>query len=300
MGWHYVYKGGVMTIDFVVPYVNNKDKKWQESFVKTALRYDHKQVASLHGARYEDDLDTIYYQLQLVHKNMPWINKIFLLVCSKDQIIPSLLPPNCEIVLHEQFIPFKYLPTFNSCTIEMFLWNIPNLSEHFIYANDDMLPIKPLKPSDFYYNGRIKMNFIKETLKYESSQFKHQCYFSYHCVMENNEFPKDIETYYRPQHTFTPMILSHCKECFDKNKEQILSHIRRFRKDEQCNQYIYPIYDREYYGCYHSKIKFYYTDLLENDLMENVEKSEIICVNYAKNKENVTKITCYLENLCKS
>lgn len=288
-----------MKIDFVVPYVNNKDKEWQESFVKTALKYDHKQVASLHGARYEDDLDLIYYQLQLVNKNMPWINKIYLLLSSEKQIIPSLLPPNCVIVLHEQFIPSKYLPTFNSCTIEMFLWNIPNLSEHFIYANDDMIPIKPLKPSDFYYRGLIRMNFEEYKMELGASQFQHQSYYSYHRIVENVDFPNGIETYFRPQHTFTPMILSHCKACFEQNKAHILPYIRRFRNDDQCNQYIYPIYDREYYGAYRSNIPFYYTDLLEDDLMENVEKSTIICVNYAKNKQNVTKITNYLEELCK-
>ena len=38
----------------------------------------------------------------------------------------------------KQFIPNNFLPTFNSCTIEMFIGNIKGLSEYFIYGNDDM------------------------------------------------------------------------------------------------------------------------------------------------------------------
>ena len=47
----------------------------------------------------------------------------------------------------------------------MFLWNIPNLSEYFIYANDDMLPTKGMKPSDFFENGKkIKIKLEKRDL----------------------------------------------------------------------------------------------------------------------------------------
>ena len=55
----------------------------------------------------------------------------------------------------------------------MFLWNIPNLSEYFIYANDDMLPTGALKPSDFFYGNKINIRLIekiahKEFYKYIS------------------------------------------------------------------------------------------------------------------------------------
>ena len=42
----------------------------------------------------------------------------------------------------------EFLPTFNSTTIETMPHYIPNLSEHFIYFNDDMFLIKPTKISD--------------------------------------------------------------------------------------------------------------------------------------------------------
>ncbi len=43
------------------------------------------------------------------------------------------------IITHKDIIPEIYLPTFNSLCIELYLYNIPNLSNNFIYFNDDMI-----------------------------------------------------------------------------------------------------------------------------------------------------------------
>ena len=43
---------------------------------------------------------------------------------------------------HREIIEQEYLPTFNSHVIEANLHKIPNLSEHFIYFNDDVFVAK--------------------------------------------------------------------------------------------------------------------------------------------------------------
>ncbi|MBQ4155961.1 MAG: glycosyltransferase, partial [Clostridia bacterium] len=43
-----------------------------------------------------------------------------------------------KIVNHDQILPKDVLPTFNSVAIETALHRIPDLAEHFLYANDDM------------------------------------------------------------------------------------------------------------------------------------------------------------------
>jgi len=45
---------------------------------------------------------------------------------------------------HEQ------LPTFNSLAIETMLWRIEGLADRFLYFNDDMMPVGPVKPADFF------------------------------------------------------------------------------------------------------------------------------------------------------
>lgn len=288
-------------IDFVVPYVNNKDPLWQKTFLDYAQsRGYYTMFASMRGDRYEDSVGLIYYQLQLVDKFMPWINNIYLILSNKEQIIPSLLPKKVKIVYHNEFIPIKYLPTFNSTTIEMFLWNIKGLSEKFIYANDDMLPLKPLKPSDFYYAGHIKMNWIQSKLGQNPTMYQKQCYNSYKSVIKVTGLVEKLNYYTYPEHTFTPMFKSHCIECFEKIKDRILPHIRAFRSEFQHNQYIYPLYEDMFYGVYPSKISFFYSQLEEKEFEKRMKNASIMCANLYKNKENVTILTHFLEELCKS
>ena len=42
------------------------------------------------------------------------------------------------------------LPTFNACSIESYITKIPNLSEYFIYANDDMFFWNKTEPELFF------------------------------------------------------------------------------------------------------------------------------------------------------
>ena len=282
------------TIDLVIPYVNNNDLIWRKSYVNFCTRNNlREKIVDMLGDRY-GGIDFIYYQLQLVKKNMPWVNKIYLLLSNQEQIIPSLLPQNCEIVLHEEFIPYQFLPTFNSTTIEMFLWNIPKLSEKFIYANDDMLPTMPLKPSDFFYGNKIK-------IKWQTQDFHQRCnVFGYHCmnnvkaICEKLKISYEKDKIFKPIHSFTPMIRLHCKEAFDLIKDKIIPHIRAFRTQYQYNQYIYPLYEYYKYGTLDSKIDFHYTELDKDfDL-----KHQIVCVNAEKKKDYIEQFKKEIRELC--
>ena len=70
--------------------------------------------------------------------------------------MPSQIPEcvknykKIKIVYHKDVIPEEYLPTYNSGVIELFLWKIKGLSEHYIYVNDDMYPIGELSKDDFF------------------------------------------------------------------------------------------------------------------------------------------------------
>lgn len=72
-----------------------------------------------------------------------------------DQTPPAWLDlgnPRLRVVRHGEFMPGEFLPTFNSNTIEHFLWRIPGLSEQFLYANDDAMFGKPVS-RDFFFAG---------------------------------------------------------------------------------------------------------------------------------------------------
>lgn len=282
-------------IDLVIAYVNNKDQVWRDAFVEYCKKNNvREKIVEMLGSRY-GGIDFLSYHLNLASKNMPWINKIYLLLSNKEQVNHSLLPKNCEVVYHKDFIPNRYLPTFNSTTIEMFLWNIPNLSEHFIYANDDMLPTKPMKPSDFFdfESGKIKISWRYNEFTLESNMYSYQC--NNNCVSLYKALGLKYEgIMIRPVHSYTPMNKSHCESSFELIKNDILPHIRGFRTQYQHNQYIYPIYEYLKYGTLESPIDFLYTEL-DNDFDLN---HQICCINCEKNRDLINKFKVEIEKLC--
>lgn len=279
-------------IDFCIAYVNNQDETWRNTYINFCKQNNlHERIVDLLGSRF-GGLTFIYDQIKLVNKNMPWINKIYLLLSNKEQIDMFKLPSNVEIVLHEDFIPYQFLPTFNSTTIEMFLWNIKNISEKFIYANDDMLPTGKLEPSDFFENGKIKIKWREDIFNPCSNVYSYQCWNN--CVSLCKKLNIKNNIMYRPVHSFTPIIKSHAKESYNLIKEDINKHIRAFRTQYQYNQYIYPLLEKFKYGTLDSNIDFCYTELKDDFDLNH----QIVCVNCENKKEYVEKYKSEIRKLC--
>ena len=263
-------------IDMVIPTVDNTDQVWRKAFIDYC-RFNGLQnrIADIQCDRYDDKLKLINYQLKLINKNMPFIRNIYLLLMNREQA-PKDLPSNVKIVYHAQFIPQKHLPTFNSTTIEMFLWNIKDLGEYFIYANDDMLPMKQLKESDFFTEDKhIKIEWWNEDLRKCGTMFRQQCYNSYNHTMKRLGKTCEPYLFLRPAHSFTPMVKSHCKQAFNLLQDLITKHIRGLRTEYQYNQYIYPIFEHEVYGTYKSDIDFLYTQCEKGIDLDH----DIVCLN---------------------
>jgi len=141
-------------IDIVVPYVNCNDPHW-------LYYYGIYRPNTKPNERFEETY-TLKYQLRSIEKNVPWVNKIYLVLAFESQI-PEWLDPHAEklkIVYHKDFIPHNLLPTFNSGVIIPFVNRIPGLSNHFIITNDDMIFTAP----NMYYRYFAKnkaVNYIK-------------------------------------------------------------------------------------------------------------------------------------------
>lgn len=282
-------------IDLVIAYVNNQDKVWRDTYIDYCKKHNlNQKIVDLLGSRF-GGIDFLDYHLKLANKNMSWINAIYLLLSNKEQVDESKLPSNVKVVYHKQFIPPQFLPTFNSTTIEMFLWNIPHLSEHFVYANDDMLPTGKIKPSDFFdfESNKIKIEWRYDTFNEFGNVYSYQC--RNNCVSLLRAFGKKFDgTMIRPLHSYTPMIKSHCADSFNLIKKDILPHIRVFRTEYQYNQYIYPIYEYLKYGTLESPIDFLYTEL-DKDFDLN---HQICCINCEKKKDYVNQFILEINKLC--
>lgn len=160
-------------IDIVVTYVDPRVKEWQEEheFWEKTEMVQKKLLSSKQNTgdcRYRN-WDTLKYWFRGVEKNMPWINKVFLIV-ENEKHIPEWLNinhPKLKIVYHRDYMPVELLPTFNSNAIEMFFYKIPELSDLYLLSNDDCFVINPLPETMFYDEGIVKNKtttwFVRQT-----------------------------------------------------------------------------------------------------------------------------------------
>jgi len=136
-------------IDFIIAWVDGNDPEWRK---EKSLYSGIMETGDQREVRFRD-WDILRYWFRGVEEFAPWVNKIHFVTWGH---LPEWLNkehPKLHIVNHKDYIPEKYLPTFNSHTIELNLHRIPGLAEHFVYFNDDMFITSPVKPDDFFRNG---------------------------------------------------------------------------------------------------------------------------------------------------
>ena len=148
-------------IDFVVTWVDGNDPEWRKEKQKYAGLISDQGFNG--SARYRD-WDTLVYWFRAVEKFAPWVNRVYFVTCGQKPKWLNLNNEKLRFVTHESFMPEEYLPTFNSCAIELNMWRIPDLSEHFVYFNDDTFLNRPVKPEDFFSNGLPKECAIAKPL----------------------------------------------------------------------------------------------------------------------------------------
>lgn len=286
-------------VDLVIPFVNNREKVWLRTYNEYCNKNKGKICTDSNSVRF-DDIGFFRFMLMGVKKFMPFIRKAHLIVSNIEQVPPYIDKEKTNIVLHKDIIPSKFLPTFNSTTIEMFIHNIPDLSEHFIYSNDDMYPIGNLTKEDFFTeDGKIKMNYSNEMLADSSGEFRQVCHNNQLYVCNSFKFPYTKKEFIKPKHTMTPMVKSHVTLVRNKNANIIDSNISAFRTSLQHNQYIYPIYEILSGNCLESPINFSYIDFDDgkDKIIKEIlnENNQIICINDVSTKKRTEIILNKIE-----
>lgn len=145
-------------IDALLIWVDTRDPVWsglkQKYQAKTGrgLRFDAIRLPESPWAHVE-----VMHCVTLLLDNLPFIRNL-VVVMMRPQTLPqellSSLPPamaaKIKYVYHDEYIPARCLPTFNSSVIELFLHRIQTLSEHFVYFNDDTYVVRKMQPSHFF------------------------------------------------------------------------------------------------------------------------------------------------------
>lgn len=154
-----------MDIDLVYLWVDGNDPQWRAK--KNAYLPTDRQLPPDVGGecRYVEN-DELRYSLRSVERFAPWIRRVFIVTDDQTPAWLDTSNPRVQVVFHRDFIPAEVLPLFNSAIIEWFLPDIPGLSEHFLYANDDMFFGAPVDPGFFFdAAGRPVVRLKKQHLK---------------------------------------------------------------------------------------------------------------------------------------
>ena len=124
-------------IDFVVTWVDASDPEWLSQKEKYHTELSHSEKKDNSSFRYRE-WGMFRYWFRAVEQYAPWVRYVWLVTCGHTPEWLNTEHPKLRVVRHEDFIPKEYLPTFSSICIELNLWRISGLSEHFVYFNDDM------------------------------------------------------------------------------------------------------------------------------------------------------------------
>ncbi len=240
-------------IDLVYLWVDGSDKKWLakknfwlEKYGKSKNKYSNVD------ARFRDN-DELKYSLRSVEKFAPWINRIFVVTGGQT---PSWLKKSkkISIVDHSKMMPKDALPTFNSTAIETCLHKIPNLSEHFLFANDDMFFNDYITPEYFFDTfGNPIVNVKRKRLSNDS--FNGDGYEKYWGARHGYNkalhkargiiYTAFLKKYFiEPAHNIDPMRKSYLKDTVKKFNDIFKADMYfRFRDKDETGRFLYPLYD---------------------------------------------------------
>lgn len=218
-------------MDIVITFVNAQDPVWQKQYEQTTK-------TPILTKRYRD-WGTLKYLLRGIEQNMPFIRKVHLVVSSESQVPEWVNREEVHVVLHSDIIPAEYLPTFNSNTIELHMFNIEDLDEEFLYFNDDIFPMKRMCAEDFFLYGKGIIGMSRHVFSLD--MFKKICRNSDRAARKALGL-KPTWYFLRPQHICAPMLRSECRKVYEAVKDDILRTLSRTRQADNITQYLFTDY----------------------------------------------------------
>ncbi|MDR2765989.1 MAG: hypothetical protein LBB63_00810 [Holosporaceae bacterium] len=198
--------------------------------------------------------DELKFSLRSLEKYAPWINHIFIVTNGKMPRWLNVNHKKITILDQDEILPLEAQPSFNSCVIESHLDKIPNLSEHFLYANDDMFFGSEVSPEFFFdeeNNPIVRCveipqkdpKCIEKILKNKTWNLYNQTVF-YSIMLTYNKFGIFFKWF--PHHNIDAYRKSYVKEAFlTFKKEHDQLNRCPFRKENtlqrviiHCNDYV--------------------------------------------------------------
>lgn len=190
----------ISNIDIVFPWVDGSDPAWQENKRRYSDHPDENDAVRFR------DWGLLKYVFRGIEQNLPWVRKVHFITCGHVPEWLDLDYPKLHFVKHSDYIPEQWLPTFNSHPIELNIHRIPDLSEQFIYMNDDIFFVKPMKPEDFFQQGKPVSQAGLEIISESDRQFTGILYSDLEVInrqfFSRKVFPKTFFKFVSPRYGF--------------------------------------------------------------------------------------------------
>ena len=234
------------SIDAVITWVDGSDEEYKKKIEKhltTSTNYKKQYLQA----------NEIEYCVKSILKFAPFVRRIFIVTDNQKPSfsgLEDLIESNkVKVVDHKEIFNGyeKYLPTFNIRSIDTVLHRIEDLSEMFVYFNDDVFLINKIREEDWFVKnkGVLMGNWAKSysinPLKVLSGKFKKifglrpSFNASQSKAANISGFKKE---YFKSYHTARPQIKSLIKEFYHKNPESLIDQIKyRFRHYDQFMPY---------------------------------------------------------------
>lgn len=150
-------------IDAVITWVDGNDpefNKLKNSYLEKELKTKGVQPFGVLDTRFRD-IGELEFCIKLIRKNLDFIDTVYIVTNGQKPIFLNeefAAQYNSKLVSHSTIFGTRYkefLPVFNSQSIEAMLPRIPNLSERFLYFNDDFFIAKHTKLESFFLGDKI-------------------------------------------------------------------------------------------------------------------------------------------------
>ena len=234
------------SIDAVITWVDGSDKEYKkrlEKHLTTPTNYKKQYLQA----------NEIEYCVKSILKFAPFVRRIFIVTDNQKPSFNGLkdliVSKKVKVVDHKEIFKGyeKYLPTFNIRSIDAVLHRIEDLSEMFVYFNDDVFLINKIREEDWFVENKVVLmgkwakSYSINPLKVLSGKFKKvfglrpSFNASQSKAANLSGFKKE---YFKSYHTARPQIKSLIKEFYHKNPESLIDQIKyRFRHYNQFMPY---------------------------------------------------------------
>lgn len=275
-------------IDIVVPFYNDSDEKWKKVLYEYMEKEGSNDKQVVGEERYRD-WGCFKYFFRGIEKNCKWVNKVFLIVASESQI-PEWLDrnnPKLRIVLHEEYIPKELLPTFETCTIEFFISRIPDLSDNYVYCNDDFFFLNEVGEHMFFIDNIPVYRSHKVPLEKFGDDYLSGSDGTFYSILNNGmnfqeEINGDKANWYAIDHLPVAHKKNFEKEIIDKYYDRFINAFKgsRFRSKDKYSNHLFvclykdimPYYKFDY-------TKSYYLTVRKDTNFEDHKNCKMVCFN---------------------